>query len=157
MIRTLVVGLGSPHGDDRGGWQVVEALRQSVAVVETNLEIITLSDPSQLWGRLEGWQRLIVIDASRAGRAPGTIVRLDCSRDRGVLEPEPGQSSHGLGLRAILDLAHALGSLPAEVIVFAIEAGSCLPGEEISPAVAAALPVVRETVVREILDRDTSS
>jgi hydrogenase maturation protease len=142
--RTLIAGLGSPHGDDRAGWEVIEQLSPAPA---PGVEAIALTDPSHLLDHLADG-RLIVIDASSSGRPPGTI---DCLRwpHPGLMD-HPGRSSHGLGLGAILELAQRLGKLPEEIVLFAIEAASCSPGDDLSPAVAAALPEVCERVLHEI-------
>jgi Ni,Fe-hydrogenase maturation factor len=51
-------------------------------------------------------------------------------------------SSHGLGVREALALASVLGRLPHQVILWGIEVVCTEPGEGLSPAVAAAVPIV---------------
>jgi hypothetical protein len=73
MDRTLIVGLGSPAGDDQAGWKLVEMLGERLPA---GAHACALREPTKLWDVLGGCERLIVIDAVRTGRAPGTVCRL---------------------------------------------------------------------------------
>jgi hydrogenase maturation protease len=88
-----------------------------------------------------------VIDSSCSDRPPGTVLRLTWPDDSVALRSTC--STHGFDVAAALTLAHALGRLPAEVVVFAVEAASCEAREDLSPAVARALPDLRDQVVHE--------
>jgi hydrogenase maturation protease len=145
VTPTLVVGLGSPHGDDQAGWKVIERLGPAPG---PGVRTVALGDPSRLWDLLDGCRRLFVVDAARPGREPGTILRLRWPQ--AGLADGPGRSSHGLGLGMVLALAAQLGRLPAEVILFAVEAASCLPGADLSLAVSAALPQLAQRLLEEI-------
>ena len=116
---TRVVGVGSPHGDDRIGWDLIEAL--TAAGPPAGVEAVCLRTPLDLLEHLDGCETLVVVDACRGGGSPGTIVEVD--RDLLATEGAAGSSSHGLGLREALALAEALGRLPPRVIVFGVEMG----------------------------------
>ena len=136
-LRLRVVGIGSPFGDDRVGWQVVEALRDLAH--ESGVEAALCADPaSELLGLLRGAESVIVVDGIRSGATPGTLVR--CMR--ADLNAGPGAlSGHGVSIPQLLDLAETLGELPAEIEFFGIEIDSAhLCAGSLSPAVEAAIP-----------------
>jgi hydrogenase maturation protease len=141
MSGIRVVGMGSPHGDDQAGWRLVEMLENAV-------DATVLSDPGRLLDHVDGCEKLILVDACRSGLAPGTIVRLtwhDAS-----LRLFAGRSTHSLGVGAVLALAETLRRLPPAVVLFAVEAESCEPGEQLSPAVSEALPELCRRVWQEM-------
>ena len=141
MSGIRVVGMGSPHGDDQAGWRLVEMLGTAV-------DATALSDPGRLLDHLEGCEKLILVDACRSGQAPGTILRL--SWPDASLRTFAGGSTHSLGIGAVLALAENLGRLPPAVVLFAVEAESREPNQELSPAVSAALPELCRRVRGEI-------
>ena len=59
-----VVGVGSPHGDDRVGWRLVEDLAESAG---PGVEAVAVAQPLGLLDHLDGCSALIVVDACRAG------------------------------------------------------------------------------------------
>ena len=59
-----VVGVGSPHGDDRVGWRLVEDLAESAGA---GVEAVAVTQPLGLLDHLDGCSVLIVVDACRAG------------------------------------------------------------------------------------------
>lgn len=143
--RTWVVGLGSPHGDDRVGWAVAARLAGGVPAgtrVEAAADPLALADPPA------GCELLVVVDASRGAGPPGSVHRIAWP-DANVTTTR-GVSSHGVGLAAALDLAAALGRLPRRVVVFAVEGESAEATAELSPTVEVVVPEVVARVIEEI-------
>lgn len=144
-MSTLVVGVGSPHGDDRAGWKLVELLAPHLP---TDVRAITLVEPLRLLDELAGVERLILVDACRSGMPAGSIVRLTW--------PDPtfatrhSHSTHGFSVAAVLALADQLGRLPPVVVAHGIEASTDGALEEISPAVARALLEVCQQISGEL-------
>jgi len=147
-VPPLIVGLGNDaRGDDRCGLDVVRALRgrlpPEVRVAEARPDVTELLD---LWSEVD---RVIVIDAVRSGRAPGTIHRFDLAREE--LPSRLGStSSHGLSLADAVELARSVGRLPPQLTVFGIEAGPVAMHHGLSPAVARAVAEVAERVISEL-------
>jgi hydrogenase maturation protease len=141
---TRVLAVGSPHGDDRAGWEVVERLRREVP----GLYAVKLHDPVSLLYQLAGCGCLVLIDACRSGAEPGTVRRLTWPAP--FLERREGASTHVLGLANALALAEALGRLPPRVVLLCVEAGPCEPGGALSPAVRGALPELCRQVMAEV-------
>jgi hydrogenase maturation protease len=145
--RTLVIGLGHPlRGDDGVGAAVAaELCRRSIAGLEA---VVFDGDGAALVDRWDGAERVIVVDATRSGAAPGTVERLDATS---FLLPRtrPGGSSHGFGLAEAVELARALRRLPPGLVVYGVSGESFGMGEGLSPAVAAAVPEVVERILKE--------
>jgi hydrogenase maturation protease len=59
-------------------------------------------------------------------------------------------STHHFSLGDTIELARALGRLPAKALFFGIEGESFSPGEPLSPAVAAAVPAIVEEIAKEV-------
>lgn len=151
---TIVVGLGNPLlGDDGIGWRVAEEVRGRIERAGLAAEVDCLAVGGlRLMERLVGYERAIVVDALTTGRRPpGAIWR--CSLDD-LPDPAAGHlgSSHDATLQTALAVGRSLGArLPDDVIVVGVEAERVYEfSEELSPAVAAALPTAVESVM-EIL------
>ncbi len=140
----LLVGLGSPHGDDQVGWRLVQLVCQHPSLA---VQARALSDPVDLLEQLQGIQRLVIVDACKSGEKPGVITRWNGLDVR--LASEKLASSHRIGLKDTLLLAQALGRLPEYVVVYGVEALRCEPQHEISSAVLAALPELARCVCSE--------
>lgn len=149
--RTLVIGLGNElRGDDAAGLLVARAVRDrapdgaAVTPLEHEGEPVALLD---LW---EGAGRVFVADAVGGGTnpEPGAVHRFDAAAG-----PLPatfgGPSTHALGLAETIELARALGRLPACLIVFGIEGRRFGAGERPCEAVLAAVERVAELAAAE--------
>ena len=106
-------------------------------------------EPTALLDVWDGADVLWLVDAVSSGSVPGTVHRLDAST-----EPLPETlfraSSHLVGLGEAVELARALGRLPQRVVFYGIEGESFEAGDELTPAVAAAVTQVAEALAREI-------
>jgi hydrogenase maturation protease len=145
--HTLVLGLGNPLlGDEGIGTRVVGELKE--------LELpdgVELTDGGtgglRLISLMEGYQRVIIVDAADMGRPPGCAVRFTPSEAQFKTEETP-LSLHQMGLVEALALAEALEVAPAEVVIVGIQPGRIEGVVGLSPEVEGAIP----QVVRMILD-----
>jgi hydrogenase maturation protease len=134
------------RGDDAVGLMAARRIRQEVGdrveVIEAEMAGVDLIE------LMKGAHSVLLIDAARSGQAPGTIHRLDASAG-----PIGGQifprSSHALGMVDALELARAMGVLPATVIVYGVEAGNMEAGQPLSPAVTRALNEVVDRIIQD--------
>lgn len=147
--RTLFVGIGSPHGEDRIGWLVANALREAAPA---DIDIREAATPGDLLDWLEGIDRLVVCDACAV--APGTT-----STDHGLHRwewPTPevatlrSANSHAFGLPHVLQLAEQLGTLPPVVIVFGVAAACFDAFAELSPRLAAAQDAIVQRITTDV-------
>lgn len=118
MSPVRVIGVASPFGADRIGWDVVEALgRWEQLPARVALSRCARPD-GELLGALAVPGLLILIDAMRSGRSPGTVRRFTAVE---VMAGEYMISTHSFGIKSAMSLAEALASLKAEVWVCGIE------------------------------------
>lgn len=150
--KILILGIGSPFGDDRFGWEAAETLRHSAAmnaVAPGRIEIQVLDRPGTMLPA--HWQEtdiVILLDAVRSGATPGTRHRLDANDLSGA-----GMlcSSHGFGIVPAIELARVLGDMPSRLLVRGLEADSSWTEFPLSPAVADAMPAFVEDIAQEAL------
>ena len=155
LPTTAIIGLGNPlRGDDGVGVCIAEILAarplpRDVQVIDggtRGLGIVNL---------MEGWQRVILVDAANVAETPGQFLRftLDEVDLLGGSSPLGGGQHlnvHYAGLREALLLAQALGSLPPEVVVFGVQPASTDWGSALSPEVQEALPDLIDAILGEV-------
>jgi hydrogenase maturation protease len=145
----LVLGLGNIllHDEGIGVW-VAESLRRRFAFPGgvTVLEGGTLG--LDLLPRLEGIERLLLIDAVRLGGQPGAVVRLEGDEVPAVLDVKV--SPHQVGVQDLLATARLMGSTPPHVVLWGMEPGRLDPGTGFSPPVTAGLPELEARVLAEL-------
>lgn len=147
--RILVIGLGNDfRSDDRVGLAVARRFQQDrrpgMAVLVGTADAVDLID------RWAGVDLAVVVDCAVGGDKPGTVYRFDA-----LAEPIPEDmfsrfSTHALSIVDAIALAGTLGRRPSRLVVYGIEAESCLPGTEMSRSVAEAAERVHERIRGEI-------
>ncbi len=146
---TLILGLGnSLRGDDGIGPRVVEELTRRglpdrVTVVDGG------TGGPDLMQVLEGWKRVVVVDAAEIGQEPGQFVRFTLDQVR-LARTTDSFSLHHAGLSEALALADALGRALPEMVIFGVQPSEVGWREGLSPAVQTALPSVTDAVLGEI-------
>ena len=139
-----IIGCGNPdRGDDQAGLLVAERLEKSGVKAETHT-----GDPLSL---LEKWRNdddTILVDAILTGAPPGT-VRVWDRRLPHSLDTAP-VSSHGFDIAKAIELARALGTLPARLRVYGIEGRQFDPGASLSPEVERAINSVVQQISADI-------
>ncbi len=147
-----VIGIGSPHGDDRLGWVVIEALKQSARLaplIPQRLRLDVRDRPGlSLLSTWQGAQSVILIDAVCSGAEPGTALRL-AGADIGA--PGSSVSTHGFGVATAVALARVLQQLPAALVLLGLEADPLSSGAALSPSLQAALPDFLQLIEYEVL------
>lgn len=136
MTLPRVLGVGNClRRDDGVGVWVARAL---AARLDDRVEVRVLGDDGfELIDALAGTQAALLIDAVQSGAAPGTVYRFDAAAQ--ALPPALLRcSTHVLGVAEAVELARALGQLPARLAVYGIEGAEFGIGEGLSPPVVAA-------------------
>jgi hydrogenase maturation protease len=108
---------------------------------------------------VEGIDKLVVIDALRAGQKPGTIYRAKflVEEKNRLTELFAGQggskiSLHQIGLIDALAVAGRLNCLPEEIVIIGVEPSNVDWGLELTDQVAQKLPEIINMVLKEIGD-----
>ena len=149
MSRLRVLGVGSPFGDDRVGWEVADALVARVGDAGPDdtvpaMDVLRLDRPGpSLLNHLRGAERVVIVDALCDGGPAGTLEVLASAE---LHAPCRVLSGHELGVAGALALLDALGEAPASLHVVAVRIADT-GGEGLSDAVAAAVPLGVERVL----------
>ena len=141
----IVIGLGSPHGDDQVGWLVADEISRGLgsAIVTRNLTC-----PIDLTLAIEGMPRVVIVDAVRCDRMSDHPCRWEWpSSEIALIRPS---GTHAIGLTECLHLASELNRLPDEVVIWGIPGRNFQAGSPIDHALRNAVP----RLARQIIERD---
>lgn len=128
LAKTLLVGVGSPHGDDQLGWEVAKRMQRTQ---HNDMTVRLARTPTDLLDWLACVERLVVCDACRGAGKVGGVHRWTWPTNQ--LETLRWSGTHDVSLPAVLALAEQLERLPECVTIWAVEVGSSCPGATISP------------------------
>jgi len=155
----LVVGVGSPFGDDRLGWIVADELQHRR---RSNALVRKASSPADVLDWLPGSDRLLICDACWSPGTIGKILRFDWPD--GTLATLRFSGTHDLNLPAVLDLAGRLSLLPSCTTIWSVtiadpvdhlphdtrQARSFADSDGLSPDLASAIPALVAQIEQEI-------
>jgi len=150
-FSVVVVGVGNPLlGDEGFGVEAVrrlakETLPSGVLVLEggtSSLDVFLDLGECQI-------EKLIVVDAVRAGQPPGSLVRVDLT-DGEKQGTGLGVSLHDLGLLDSLRLARVMGFEPQKIVLLGVEPEKMEWGEGLTPRLKETLPKVLDEIKKEI-------
>ncbi len=148
-MQVLILGLGNAlMNDDAFGVQVVERLQSRYRFPDN----VTVLDGGtlglDLLPRLEGVDRLLIVDALEMDADPGTVFRLEGEEVPRAFASK--LSVHQMGVQDLLAVAELQGHLPGELVVWGVQPGSIAMGLELTPGVAAAIEVVVDRIAAEL-------
>lgn len=151
-MRAVVLGIGNIIlSDEAVGVRAVEALQAGWMLPEDVAAIDGGTSGMELIEDLSNLDFLLVLDAVRTGAAPGTLVRVDGERIpvffRSKLSP------HQIALPDVLASLELLDAMPKEIVVLGVEFESLELGLEMTPAIAAQVPVLAAMAAQELLHR----
>ncbi len=144
----LVLGIGNLLLEDEGiGPRAIEELSRRYRF-SPEIELLEGGTAGfSLLPRILEADRLLVLDAIRAGAPPGSLLALDGNK----LPPAYSKklSPHEIGLGDVLALARIYGG-PREVAVLGVEPDSLNLGIGLSPKVSQALERLIEAVIQQL-------
>lgn len=155
LAPTLLIGLGTPHGDDAVGMILAERLSDGAEEQGlARLRVRVVNRPIDILDDLESFARLIVLDACLSERPIGHLDRWSWPHDD--WETVRSTGSHDLSLPDVLTLAERLGRLPSRVAILGITIAPSIPAADfrLSDPLNAALPELLRQVRNEILHGD---
>lgn len=153
---TLIQCIGNRLGrDDGAGPAVADRLRQPGLPARTEIRE-HWGEGTELMREWERAERVILVDAASSGAAPGTIHRFD-ARTQAIPKGFCCYSTHRFGVAEAVELARALGRLPGEIRLYAIEGMDFGNGEGLSPAVAEAVDNLSTDILRQLPDKASST
>lgn len=145
--RIVVVGVGNLLLKDEGiGIHVVRELQEMH--LPEDVELIDGGTSPDLIAYTRAGDKLIIVDAARAGSEPGAIYRFlpqDLADDEASLA-----SAHELGVVHNLKLIELSGNEPREIVIIGIEPEEIEWGTELSAGLQEKLPDIVRVVLKEI-------
>jgi hydrogenase maturation protease len=144
--KTLVVGMGNLIYKDEGiGVHVIQEME--TMKLPGHIELLDIGTSTMdLIAYLDGVEKLIVIDAMKAGGTPGTIYKC---KPEDLLPKEDGPVSlHDIGLLETLIMAKKKG-LEIDTVVIGVEPKIFDWGMELSEEVKEKIPAIIEAVLKE--------
>jgi hydrogenase maturation protease len=155
--RILVLGLGNILLKDEGVGVHIAQMLQELALPH-NVEVVDGGTASlDVLLLAPGIEKLVVIDALRAGKEAGTIYKARLkSEERDKLEQIFSSGSrislHQVGLIDALAIAERMNCAPKEIAIIGIEPKKIDCGLELTDDVKQKIPEIINTVLKEIED-----
>ncbi len=148
-MRIVVLGVGNILLSDEGlGVRIVERLPLSYSL-PPEVELIDGGTCGmEMLENLEGLDALIMIDAIRAGKPPGTPIRLADTAVPVFFKTK--LSPHQIGLCDVLATLAMLGRAPRHTTILGLQPESLALGMELSSAVEAGMPKLLHMLVEEL-------
>ncbi len=145
--RVVVIGVGNLLLRDEGiGIHVAQALQKMD--LAPDVEVIDGGTSPDLLAYAEAGDRLIIVDAAKAGGDPGTVYLLHPADL--ASHPAGTFSAHELGVEQSLKLMALIGNEPKEVVIIGVEPGEIDWGTELSDELQRKVPEIVGVVLREI-------
>lgn len=122
MDKVHILGMGSPFGDDRAGWSVIECLQQEIILqpfISKSLLLDICDRPySNLLELLSHDEATIIIDAMKMGVEIGSWREVTINE---IAISSNCLSTHGLGVIEALRFAELYKKLPKQLKIYGIE------------------------------------
>lgn len=148
-MKTLVLGLGNILLQDEGvGVRVIEYLQANYVFPDDVLVLDGGTLGLDLLAYIEDSAHIVIVDAVKAGKKQGTLIRLVNDEIPAFLGPIV--SPHQVGLQDLLALSKLRGHFPTEVILWGVQADIFEPGLELNPPIAAQVEPLATHVIEEL-------
>lgn len=148
-MSALVLGIGNVLLKDEGvGIRAVEELERRYQLPDEVEVLDGGTSGIELLSYVADRDHLIIIDAIKSGKAPGTVVRVE-----GEDVPATFQlriTPHQLGLSDLLAAAELTDELPGTLVLFGVEPKSMEMVLGLTEEVQASLPKLLTVVVEEL-------
>jgi hydrogenase maturation protease len=160
----LVAGVGNIFlGDDAWGLEVVRRLNQAALPNDVRVEDFGIRGVHLAYEILNGYDKVILVDAAAQGEAPGTVsvIEIDPKATAATSDDfgETGagvMDAHRMDPASVVALVGSLGGEVGRMLLVACEPEAVEEGAELTPAVLEAVDKGVETV-RELLEEDGAS
>ena len=145
----LVLGIGSrDRGDDGAGPETIARLRERPLPKNVRLQELW-GDGTEIMQAWQGFQRVIVIDASCSSAAAGSIKRIDANA-RELANDVFHASTHQFGLAQAVEMARSLKELPSGLMLYALEGRQFGYRDELSREIQHAVSQVADEIAANL-------
>lgn len=148
-MRIIILGVGNILLSDEGiGVRAVESLKREYRLPPEVEVIDGGTSAMEMLDDLACADHLIIVDAVRSGKPPGTMVRI--AGDAVPVFFKTKLSPHQIGLSDVLATLALTGEQPGGVTVIGVEPYSLATGMALTPQVEALLPKVVAQLTDEL-------
>lgn len=143
----VVIGVGNRYRSDDAIGPMIAARIDALKLPGLQVTVCD-GEPTGLLDAWAGTDLAVVVDAVQCEPCtPGRIWRTTVESLRGIT---CATSSHALGIPDAVPLGRALGRMPGELVIIAVEAANLGLGEGLSEPVERAAPHVERAVLDEL-------
>jgi|TARA_B100000745_G_scaffold253003_1_gene175284 hydrogenase maturation protease len=118
VSEILILGIGSPHGADRLGWDCIDELRNLAQRWPGRIALEKCDTPANIPNHISDCAFAILVDAIQGDFPYGTVLRLN---EEELPEVVSRMSSHGVGVCDGIRLAATLSMKPDNLVLFGID------------------------------------
>ena len=137
--RVLVAGIGNVFlGDDGFGVALADRLARRALPAGVDIVDYGIRGMDLAYALHDGWDAVVLLDATPRGGAPGTLYVIEPGRDEG---PAGAFDAHGMDPLAVLRLARALAGPLPRILVVGCEPQTVLRDDEEDVVAAISEPV----------------
>ena len=130
-MKQLLIGIGSPYGDDQLGWKIIEELEQQTSLHGQMTFYKSKGSGTDWYSLLAGHDRLVFFDAQISPNPVGSITPIELNElDQAIAKHS--HSTHGVSLSESILLADSLGLLNMSVQIFGISVGAAPSIDQLS-------------------------
>ncbi|MCX5152169.1 hydrogenase maturation protease [Streptomyces sp. NPDC048550] len=170
--RILIAGIGNVFlGDDGFGVETVRRLSEPGCGLPDRVEVVDIGvrGVHLAYQLLDGYDTLVLVDATARGGAPGTLYLIEAAGAGSIAPQSPVLDGHQMSPDAVLALLDTLcagtgGTPPRRIWVVGCEPECLDEGIGLSAPVAAAVPEAVRMVLdlvrrpdRELLDEERNA
>ncbi len=153
QAKIVILGIGNLLlGDEGMGIHFVRMLNED-DLDYANLEIIEGGICPEFASFVEDAHKLIIVDAIKGGKVPGTLYRFNI--DDVLIDLPMKLSLHQMSVIDSLKILRLVGKEPKDTIVIGIEPKNIDCGLELSPEVKRGLAELRKIMMEEIKKADS--
>ena len=158
LPRVIVIGVGNLLLKDEGiGIHAINALQE--VNLPQDIRIIDGGTAPDLIAYTEAGDKLIIIDAMKAGNKAGTVYKAQLKAEeldslvKIFNHDELSKTSlHHVGLLDVLKIAEKINCCPDRIVIIGVEPGQIESGLNLTDLVERKLPKIIEKVLEEIED-----
>lgn len=148
-MRIVVLGVGNILLTDEGiGVRAIEELDRRYALPEEVVLLDGGTSAMELLDDLANCDLLIIADCVRAGKTPGSLLRLQDEEIPALFRTK--LSPHQVGLPDVLATLVITHEAPKHTVLFGVEPVSLATHMGLTPTVEATLPILVDAIVQEI-------
>ena len=149
-MTAIVIGVGNrDRGDDAAGPLVCDRLRARPGASASPRMFVCEGSILDLALHWDHDDHVVIVDAMQPGNTPGRIVTVDATV--GPLAMPGAVSTHEIDVSVAIELARAIGRMPARLFLIGIEAEQTEWITPPSPAVEAAIDAVVDIVIDKLV------